>query len=72
MDAPGISWRLRNGDPPTHDELNWFAAGLADQSVSDAQAGAFAMAVCLNGLGDAGRRPDACHAGQWRDTVLGF
>ncbi|NCV67826.1 MAG: thymidine phosphorylase [Rhodobacteraceae bacterium] len=56
MDAAGIIWRLRNGDPPTQDELNWFAAGLADQSVSDAQAGAFAMAVCLNGLGDAGRR----------------
>ena len=56
MDAAGIIWRLRNGDPPTQDELNWFAEGLADQSVSDAQAGAFAMAVCLNGLGDAGRR----------------
>ena len=56
MDAAGIIWRLRNGDPPTQDELNWVAAGLADQSVSDAQAGAFAMAVCLNGLGDAGRR----------------
>jgi thymidine phosphorylase len=29
--------------------------GLADGSVSDAQAGAFAMAVCLRGLGEAGR-----------------
>ena len=56
MDAAGIIWRLRKGDLPTKDELNWFAAGLAEQSISDAQAGAFAMAVCLNGLGDAGRR----------------
>lgn len=30
-------------------------AGLATGAVSDAQAGAFAMAVCLNGLSDAGR-----------------
>jgi thymidine phosphorylase len=29
---------------------------LADGGVSDAQAGAFAMAVCLNGLGQEGRR----------------
>ena len=36
-------------------DLQWFAQGLADQSVSDAQAGAFAMAVCLRGLGEAGR-----------------
>ncbi|MEM6372803.1 MAG: thymidine phosphorylase, partial [Pseudomonadota bacterium] len=32
-----------------------FSRGLADQTVTDAQAGAFAMAVCLNGLGDVGR-----------------
>lgn len=56
MDASGIIWRLRNGELPTRAELSWFADGLADQSVSDAQAGAFAMAVCLNGLGEEGRR----------------
>ncbi len=36
-------------------ELNWFAQGLADGGVSDAQAGAFAMAVCMGGLGAQGR-----------------
>jgi len=30
--------------------MTWFACGLADGSVSDAQAGAFAMATCLNGI----------------------
>ena len=32
------------------DALRWFARGLADGAVSDAQAGAFAMAVKLRGL----------------------
>lgn len=31
--------------------------GLADGSVSDAQAGAFAMAVCMGGLGPRGGPP---------------
>lgn len=56
MDAAGIIWRLRNAQVPNQDELRWFAEGLADQSVSNAQAGAFAMAVCMSGLGNAGRR----------------
>jgi len=47
--------KVRRGDTPTSDELAWFANGLATRDVSDAQAGAFAMAVCLNGLSDAGR-----------------
>ena len=55
MDARAIIARLRRKDTPTAAELAWFAAGLASGAVSDAQAGAFAMAVCLNGLGDAGR-----------------
>lgn len=46
---------LRAGDTPPRDALAWFAQGLADGAVSDAQAGAFAMAVCLNGLTDEGR-----------------
>lgn len=54
-DARAIIAKLRKRQPPTRDDLNWFARGLADQSVTDAQAGAFAMAVCLNGLGDVGR-----------------
>lgn len=39
----------------TRDEADWFARGLADGGVTDAQAGAFAMAVLLNGLGQEGR-----------------
>ena len=55
MDARRIIAHLRDGQTPTRDELGWFARGLADRSVSDAQAGAFAMAALLNGLGEEGR-----------------
>ncbi|WP_375281463.1 thymidine phosphorylase [Pseudooctadecabacter sp.] len=55
MDARTIIAKVRRGDTPTADELAWFAGGLATRDVSDAQAGAFAMAVCLNGLSDEGR-----------------
>ena len=55
MDARAIIAKLRDGDKPSADELRWFAAGLASGTVTDAQAGAFAMAVLLNGLGEAGR-----------------
>lgn len=54
MDARRIITRLRDREVLSRDELDWFAQGLADGAVSDAQAGAFAMAVLLNGLGDAG------------------
>lgn len=50
MDARAIIAEVRYGRTPSREALQWFARGLADQSVSDAQAGAFAMAVCLNGL----------------------
>ncbi|MBM2292014.1 thymidine phosphorylase [Sulfitobacter pseudonitzschiae] len=53
--ARDIIATLRAGDTPPRDALAWFAQGLADGAVSDAQAGAFAMAVCLNGLSDEGR-----------------
>ena len=46
---------LRRGDDPPADALAWFVQGLADQTVSDAQAGAFAMAICQRGLTEAGR-----------------
>lgn len=55
MDARAIIAKLRRGEAPSGDDLAWFAQGLADSTVSDAQAGAFAMAVCLRGLDDAGR-----------------
>ncbi|WP_170329429.1 thymidine phosphorylase [Ruegeria arenilitoris] len=55
MDARSIIAKLRRGQVPTGEELTWFAQGLADGGVSDAQAGAFAMAVCMGGLGAQGR-----------------
>jgi thymidine phosphorylase len=53
--ARGILAKLRDGDRVTEAELFWFAEGLASGAVTDAQAGAFAMAVCTRGLGPKGR-----------------
>ena len=55
MEARAIIAQIRDGIPPSPEALGWFAAGLANGQVSDAQAGAFAMAVLLRGLGEAGR-----------------
>ena len=55
MDARSIIAKIRKGQDPKPEELAWFTNGLATHEVSDAQAGAFAMAVCLNGLSDEGR-----------------
>jgi len=55
VDARAIIAGLRNGRGATAQGLSWFARGLADGTVSDAQAGAFAMAVLLKGLGPEGR-----------------
>lgn len=55
MDARGIIAAVRDKHTPSDEELGWFAQGLASGDVSDAQAGAFAMAVVLNGLSDEGR-----------------
>jgi thymidine phosphorylase len=60
MDARAIIVKLREGEVPDPAELQWFARGLADGTVSDAQAGAFAMAVLLKGLGEAGRVALTC------------
>lgn len=54
-DARGINGRLRRGEALSEEELRWFARGLASGAVTDAQAGAFAMGVCLRGLGERGR-----------------
>jgi len=54
MDARGIIETVRDGHP-TPDGMAWFAVGLADGTVTDAQAGAFAMAALLNGLGEDAR-----------------
>ena len=50
LDARAIITKIKHSDTPSAEELNWFVKGLADHSVSDAQAAAFAMAVCLNGM----------------------
>ncbi len=55
MDARRIIATIRDGGQPTADQIGWFAAGIASGQVTDAQAGAFAMAVLLKGLGDEGR-----------------
>ena len=55
MDARSIITAIRDGNTPTSEQLTWFAAGLASGAVSDAQAGAFAMAVLLKGLTEPGR-----------------
>ena len=44
--------KVRDQVPLQKEEINEFSTGLADGSVSDAQATAFAMAVCLHGLSE--------------------
>ena len=55
MDAAHILQKLRGGAPLYEAEIYWFANGLAEGTVTDAQAGAFAMGVCTRGLGAEGR-----------------
>lgn len=55
MDVRALIARIRDGDTPGTQALEDFAQGLSTGAVSDAQAGAFAMAVCLRGLSDEGR-----------------
>lgn len=55
MDARTVIEKVRDGGEPTQAELNWFAQGLATGAVTDAQAGAFAMAACVRGLSDNAR-----------------
>lgn len=47
--------QVREGHSPSPQALREFAIGLATGAVSDAQAGAFAMAVVLRGLSEEGR-----------------
>lgn len=55
MDARSVIAGVRDGHGLPSDAAQWFAKGLADGGVTDAQAGAFAMAVLLNGLSPADR-----------------
>lgn len=54
-DARTILTKMRDGERLSEAEIFWFAEGLATGVVTDAQAGAFAMAVCKTGLGEEGR-----------------
>lgn len=54
-DARSIIAKVRDGGTPASADLGWFATGLASGAVTDAQAGAFAMAVLLRGLSEEGR-----------------
>ena len=51
FNAQAILAKVRNKSSLSRDEMVWFAKGLSDGKVTDAQAGAFSMAVALNGLG---------------------
>ena len=50
MSVPIILAKVRDRVPLQKEEILEFTKGLANGSVSDAQAAAFAMAVCLHGL----------------------
>lgn len=50
MDIQTILAKLRHGTRPEPEEMTWAAGALADGTLSDAQAGAFAMGICLVGL----------------------
>lgn len=51
MDARGVIESVRDGRAEANG-MAWFAQGLASGAVTDAQAGAFAMAVLLKGLSE--------------------
>ena len=55
MDARSIIAAVRRGREISASEARWFGEALNTAAITDAQAGAFAMAVCLNGLGEAPR-----------------
>lgn len=50
MDARAVIAKKRDNLELSEAEIHWFAEGLARGTLSDAQAGAFAMAVVLNGM----------------------
>ncbi|MBW4710401.1 thymidine phosphorylase [Roseobacter sp. YSTF-M11] len=53
--ARALLARLRHGEPLPATDLQWLAGGLADGVISDAQAGAFAMGICIRGLDEEAR-----------------
>ena len=59
-DARSVLSRLRHGSPLSKADLAWVAEALATGEMSDAQAGAFAMGVCVRGLQEAERAALTC------------
>lgn len=55
MNARMLLAQLRHGAPLSNDSLTWLAQNLANGGISDAQAGAFAMGVCVRGLSEESR-----------------
>jgi thymidine phosphorylase len=49
--AQEVIRRKRDGNALTGEEIEWLVAGITDGSVSDAQVGALAMAIVINGMG---------------------
>ena len=60
MDARTVIAEIRDGRGLSADAAMWFAQGLASGTVTDAQAGAFAMAVLLRGLSEDDRVALTC------------
>ncbi|SNT38726.1 thymidine phosphorylase [Tropicimonas sediminicola] len=46
MDAKDILGHLRQGEPPTPEQVAWFGKAIGADAVTDAQVGAFAMGIC--------------------------
>ena len=71
MGISNILTKVRDQIPLQKEEMEEFSNGLADGTVSDAQAAAFAMAVCLQGLSERERvdltlaMRDTGHVQQW-------
>ena len=48
--AQEVIRRKRDGNALSDDEIDWLIAGITDGSISDAQVGAMAMAIVINGM----------------------
>ena len=49
--AQEVIRRKRDGAALSAEEIEWLVAGITDGSISDAQVGALAMAIVINGMG---------------------
>ena len=49
--AQEVIRRKRDGSALSAEEIEWLVAGITDGSISDAQVGALAMAIVINGMG---------------------